>query len=119
MAAVKSGDTRPELIVRRFLHARGFRYRLHVAKLPGKPDIVLPKHKTVINVHGCFWHGHDCHNFRPAKTNSAWWAAKIQENQARDRRNVEKLEELGWKVITVWECQINQPLLEKLADSIG
>ena len=106
MRAVKSTDTKPEMIVRRALHAAGFRYRLHAKGLPGKPDIVLPKHRTVIFIHGCFWHGHNCkRGARSPKTNGAYWRAKIGRNKARDEKNAAALEALGWRVVTVWECE--------------
>jgi DNA mismatch endonuclease, patch repair protein len=105
MSRIGSKDTKPELIVRKFLFANGFRYRLNDPKLPGKPDIVLPKHKVVIFVHGCFWHGHKgCKYFVFPKTRPQWWKAKIEGTQKRDKRTKWLLKKLGWKVITVWEC---------------
>ena len=98
-------DTKPELRIRKMLHALGYRFRIHRADMPGKPDIVLPRYGTVLFIHGCFWHGHDCTRGRrrPA-TRAEYWDAKIRRNQQRDRRNVEQLERQGWKVVTVWEC---------------
>ncbi|MEQ1936168.1 MAG: DNA mismatch endonuclease Vsr [Fimbriimonadaceae bacterium] len=104
MAAVRHKDTRPELKVRKALHGAGFRYRLHDPKLPGKPDIVLPKHKAVVFVHGCFWHGHQCELFRWPRSNEAFWAEKINSNRQRDELAYKKLEDRGWKVCEVWEC---------------
>lgn len=106
MSAVRSRNTAPELAVRRGLHARGFRYRLHVKTLPGSPDIVLPKWRTVLFVHGCFWHGHSCHLFRLPATRQEWWRAKIEGNITRDSRAAEALASEGWKVIKVWECAL-------------
>lgn len=107
MRAVKSGDTKPELALRKALHALGYRYRLHVKDLPGKPDLVLPKYRTVIFVHGCFWHGHSCkRGARVPKSNIDYWVEKIARNKARDRKNAAALRKLGWRVITLWECQL-------------
>jgi len=107
MSRIKGKDTKPELLVREFLFANGFRYRLHVKNLPGKPDIVLPKYKTVIFVHGCFWHGHEgCKYFVIPKTRTEWWLNKINKNRELDEENTIKLTEAGWKVITIWECEL-------------
>lgn len=107
MAAVKGKDTKPEIIVRKYLFSRGLRYRVQVRKLPGNPDIVLPKYKTVIFVNGCFWHGHEgCRYFRLPKSNVEFWEEKIKRNVARDFRNEAELKALGWRVIRVWECEI-------------
>lgn len=106
MAGIRAKDTKPEMIVRRALHKAGFRYRLHVKDLPGKPDIVLAKYKTVIFVHGCFWHGHMCSKFKWPKTREEWWRKKIEGNVERDRRAVADLEVLGWAVKVHWECEI-------------
>jgi DNA mismatch endonuclease (patch repair protein) len=105
MKRVRQKNTTPELVVRRFLHAQGFRYRLHPRELAGRPDIVLPKYKTVVFVHGCFWHGHDCRHGRvESRTNSEYWTRKIADNVRRDRSKENQLSELGWHVIVVWEC---------------
>jgi DNA mismatch endonuclease, patch repair protein len=104
MRAIKSANTRPEILVRKALHAAGFRFRLHSKNLPGKPDIVLPKYRTVIFVHGCFWHGHDCKYFKAPKTRTEFWLNKIAKNKRRDKINADKLIELGWRVLVVWEC---------------
>ncbi|MHA7872696.1 MAG: very short patch repair endonuclease [Hyphococcus sp.] len=107
MRAVKSSDTKPERALRKALHALGYRYRLHVKGLPGKPDLVFPKYRTVIFVHGCFWHGHDCkRGARTPKSNASYWRDKIAGNKARDERNAAALRALGWRVVTVWECEI-------------
>ncbi|BDD08152.1 very short patch repair endonuclease [Fulvitalea axinellae] len=107
MSRIRSKDTKPELKVRRYLHARGFRYSLHSKHLPGKPDLVLRKYKTVIFVNGCFWHGHEnCPEFRPPKSNKGFWLEKIRRNKARDRENVVRLMESGWNVIIVWGCEL-------------
>jgi len=106
MAKVKSINTKPEILVRKFLFANGFRYRLNDKRYPGKPDIVLPKYKTIIFIHGCFWHGHNvCGKTIPA-SNTEYWTAKIARNIARDQTNKLKLKDLGWNVITLWECEI-------------
>lgn len=107
MRRVKSSNTKPEIALRKSLHALGFRFRVNVKDLPGKPDIVLRKHRTVIFVHGCFWHGHDCRRgARTPKTNTAYWLEKISRNMARDRKNQQRLRELDWNVLVVWECEI-------------
>ena len=107
MAAIKGKDTKPEIIVRKYLFSRGMRFRVQVRKLPGNPDIVLPKYKTVIFVNGCFWHGHEgCKYFRLPKSNVEFWKEKIERNIARDVRNETELKAFGWRVIRVWECEI-------------
>ena len=122
MALVKQKDTRPEMTVRSFLHRRGLRYRLHDKRLPGKPDMVFPKYKTVVFVHGCFWHGHpdpDCKLARTPKSNVKFWKDKVSGNQERDKRNVEQLQKMGRRVLLIWECQIgNKNLLEDLVVAI-
>lgn len=107
MSRIKGKDTKPEMVVRKFLHAQGYRYRLHDKKLPGKPDIVLPKYKTVIQIHGCFWHGHEgCKYFVIPKTKTEWWTEKIQKTKGKDLINKEILEKSGWKVIVLFECDL-------------
>jgi DNA mismatch endonuclease (patch repair protein) len=107
MAAIKGKNTKPEMVVRKFLHAQGFRYRLHVKDLPGKPDIVLPKYKTVIFVHGCFWHGHEgCKYYVVPKTKTDWWLNKINGNIENDKKAFEALNKQGWKIIEIWECEL-------------
>lgn len=113
MAAIKGTNTKPEILVRRALHAAGFRFRLHVKNLPGKPDIVLPKYRTAIFVHGCFWHGHDCKNFRLPKTRTTFWRTKIRGNKKRDDEALELLKSSGWRVATIWECAISRGARKK------
>lgn len=109
MAAVRGKDTGPEMAVRRGLHALGFRYSLHARRLPGRPDIVLPKYKAVIFVEGCFWHGHEgCRLFRLPSSRTDYWREKIDRNRARDHRNRAALEEMGWRHLTVWECALRR-----------
>ena len=106
MSRIRSGDTAPERLVRSLLHRMGYRFRLHRADLPGKPDIVLPRHQTVVLVHGCYWHRHaDCSLAYSPKSNVDFWQAKFRENVSRDLRQSQELTELGWRVITVWECE--------------
>ncbi len=107
MQQIRSRDTKPEMQVRKFLHAQGFRYRLHDKKLFGKPDIILPKYRTVIFVNGCFWHGHEhCKYYVVPKTRTDWWLNKINTNKANDAKAVKALKKDGWNVITVWECKL-------------
>lgn len=107
MSCVKSKNTKPEIWVRKYLFAGGFRYRINVKKLPGTPDIVLPKYKTAIFVNGCFWHGHkNCRYFVIPKTRTEWWLDKINRNIDRDQANILALKKSGWRVITIWECQL-------------
>lgn len=107
MSRIRGSDTKPELIVRKFLHSRGFRFLLHNKKLPGKPDLTLPKYQTVIFVNGCFWHGHkDCKYFVLPQTRTEWWKQKIESTIIRDRNAKSLLNEMGWNVITVWECEL-------------
>lgn len=107
MRAVKSQDTKPELIVRRLVHGLGYRFRLHRRELPGKPDLVLPKYRTVIFVNGCFWHAHDCkRGARLPKANAAYWQTKIARNVDRDRQNLLLLRESGWTPVVIWECEL-------------
>lgn len=107
MAAIKGKDTKSEMIVRKYLFSRGLRFRVQVKKLPGTPDIVLPKYKTVFFVNGCFWHGHEgCKYFRLPKSNVEFWSEKIERNIERDRESMQALLDLGWNVIRVWECEL-------------
>lgn len=107
MAAIKDKDTKPEILVRKFLFSKGLRYRLNNRKLPGSPDIVLKKYKTVIFVDGCFWHGHEgCKYFRLPKSNTSFWETKITRNIERDKETTQALTALGWKVIRIWECEL-------------
>lgn len=125
MRKVRSKDTTPEMRVRRALHAKGFRYRLHHSDLPGKPDLVLSRFRTCIFVHGCFWHGHEsCRKASVPKTNTDFWVKKISRNQERDREVRTLLEEIGWRVVTVWECQTEKAeeferLLEEIVREIS
>lgn len=106
MSRVSGKDTKPEIIVRKKLHGMGYRYRLHRADLPGKPDIVLPKHKKIIIVNGCFWHGHEgCRRSKRPTTNIAFWEKKLDSNLARDRANSAALQSAGWQLLVIWECQ--------------
>ncbi len=107
MSRIKGKNTKPEMLVRKFLHENGFRYRLNYSKLPGKPDIVLPKYKTVIFINGCFWHGHKgCKFFVVPKTRTEWWIDKINGTIERDENKNRELEKIGWAVKTLWECEL-------------
>lgn len=107
MAGIRSRDSGPELAVRRYLHRKGFRFRLHDRELPGRPDLVLPKWRAVIQVHGCFWHAHEgCRYFRVPETRREFWTTKLLGNRERDRRTSEALVGLGWRVAVVWECSL-------------
>lgn len=109
MSQIKGKNTKPEELVRKYIFSQGFRYRKNDKRLPGSPDIVLPKYKTVIFVNGCFWHGHEgCKYFVWPKSNEEFWKNKINTNIARDKKKTQALEELGWKVIVVWECELKQ-----------
>ena len=124
MAAVKGKNTKPELIVRRYLFSRALRFRLHDRKMPGSPDVVLPKYRTVVFINGCFWYGHEgCKYFRLPKTNSEFWESKISRNVSRDSEVVNKLEKLGWTVIRIWECELKNKhnqgaILQELYENI-
>lgn len=106
MAAIKSKNTKPELIIRKALFRKGFRYKLNDKSLPGKPDLVFPKYNAVIFIHGCFWHGHDCYLFKWPSTRPEFWKKKITRNREVDERNIQKLKEDGWYILTVWECAL-------------
>ena len=119
MSRIKGKNTKPEMLVRKFLHAKGYRYKLHDKKLPGKPDIVLPKYRTVVFVHGCFWHGHNnCKYFVVPKTRTQWWTDKINGNKANDEKATKALKKDGWKIITVWECGLKPAKVEKTLKSL-
>ncbi len=118
MSHIRGTNTKPEETVRKYLFSKGLRYRKNVRNLPGCPDIVLPKYKTVIFVNGCFWHHHDCSKFRWPKSNQDYWVPKIKRNEERDSENRLKLEALGWKVITVWECQLQKENREKTLECL-
>jgi DNA mismatch endonuclease (patch repair protein) len=107
MSRISGRNTKPEILVRKLIHRLGFRFRLHIRTLPGTPDIVLPKHKKIIFVHGCFWHGHEnCRRSKRPSTNIGFWDPKIAGNIERDKAIIEKLTELGWKTLTIWQCEI-------------
>ncbi len=119
MSQIRGKDTKPEMIVRRFLFKNGFRYRLHDRKLPGRPDLVFSKYKKVIFIHGCFWHGHeDCKYFKPPKTKTDWWMNKISENRNRDERNIVKLKKDKWLPITIWECELKPDKRDKTLQAL-
>ncbi|UOE49148.1 very short patch repair endonuclease [Mucilaginibacter sp. SMC90] len=114
MSRILSKDTKPELLVRKFLFGNGFRYRIHDKKLPGKPDIVFPKKKIAVFIHGCFWHSHqNCKYAVSPKSNTEYWSKKISNNVTRDRKNTDELLEKGWKIITVWECELKRSVLNQ------
>ena len=114
MAAIKSRNTKPEMLVRKFLHANGFRYKLNDKSLHGKPDIVLPKYHTVIFINGCFWHGHkNCKYFVVPKTRTDWWLNKINGNIANDAKAIKALKKLGWEIIIIWECRLKPKAFHK------
>lgn len=119
MSQIRAKDTAPEMIVRRQLHSRGYRYRLHVKKLPGTPDIVLPKHRTIIFVHGCFWHGHKgCKFFKLPESSKELWARKIKRTRTLDKLNKAKLIKNSWDVLEIWECTLKGPKLMPTIKSI-
>ncbi len=119
MQSIRSKDTKPELLVRKFLFSRGFRYRLNVKKLPGSPDIVLKKYRTAIFINGCFWHGHqDCKYFVLPKTNTPFWQEKIRRNQERDLKRRIELRDMGWHTITLWECQLKPKVLQQTLNGL-
>ena len=119
MSRIKGKNTKPEEIVRKYLFSKGFRYRKNDKRLPGTPDIVLPKYKTVIFVNGCFWHGHkDCRYFVVPKTNTDFWLNKINTNIERDKRKQEALKELGWNVIVVWECELKPKVVAQTLNKL-
>lgn len=113
MSCIKGKNTKPEEIVRKYLFSQGFRYRKNYKRLPGTPDIVLPKYRTVIFVNGCFWHGHQgCRYFVVPKTNTDFWMNKIDTNRIRDQKKISELEAMGWKVIVIWECELKKDIVE-------
>ena len=115
MSQIKSSNTKPEILVRKFLFSKGFRYRLNVKSLLGKPDLVLKKYKTVIFINGCFWHGHEgCKFYVVPKTRTQWWLDKISNTNKRDTRNSMNLLNLGWKVLTIWECELKSEFEKRL-----
>lgn len=127
MSKISGKETKPEILVRKFLFSQGFRFRKNDKRYAGKPDVVLPKYKTIIFIHGCFWHGHNCKAGKLPETNQEFWRKKISDNVIRDKTNIEQLQKLGWKVIVIWDCEINTiskreayfgELIEKIADNI-
>ncbi|MBP7857338.1 MAG: DNA mismatch endonuclease Vsr [Prevotella sp.] len=118
MSSIHSNNTKPELVVRKYLWKLGYRYRINLKRLPGHPDIVLRKYRTCIFVNGCFWHGHQCPEFREPKSNTEFWRNKIARNQERDKIEKIRLAELGWHVIVVWECELKPQNREKFLDSL-
>lgn len=124
MLSIRSGDTACEMLVRRFLFSKGFRFRIHDKRLAGKPDLVLAKYKTVVFIHGCFWHGHaDCRYWHEPRSNITFWREKVLRNSVRDARDIARLEQAGWNVIVLWECElrskrIRPAVLDGLANEI-
>ena len=119
MSQIQSKNSKPELIVRKYLFANGFRYRLHSKNLPGKPDIVLAKYRTVIFVHGCFWHGHEeCKYFVVPKTKTEWWVNKINGNKIKNSESINTLKKLEWQVVTIWECELKQSKRENKLNAL-
>ncbi|OCA75431.1 very short patch repair endonuclease [Chryseobacterium arthrosphaerae] len=119
MQQIKGTNTKPEILLRRLLFSKGFRYRINNKNLPGKPDIVLKKYKTVIFVNGCFWHGHEnCRYYVIPKTRTEFWTDKINGNKKRDKKNTELLIQMGWKVITVWECELKKDKVDQTIEKL-
>lgn len=113
MSRIRSKDTKPEMLVRKYLFSQGFRYKLHDKKLPGKPDLVLPKYKTVIFIHGCFWHGHEgCRYYTIPKTRTEWWQNKITINRTKDVQCQQALQATGWLVLEIWECELKKKVFD-------
>ena len=119
MAAIHNKGTKPELIVRRYLWSRGFRYRLNDPRLPGHPDIVLRKYRTCVFVNGCFWHGHNCEEFRAPKNNKEYWEKKIENNKLRDHEEQKQLAKMGWHCITIWECSLKKEKRTQTLESLA
>ena len=118
MSHIRSKNSKPEELVRKYLFSKGFRYRKNVKTLPGCPDIVLPKYKTVIFVNGCFWHKHDCPRFVWPSTNEEYWRPKIMGNIERDKRDLAELQQLGWTVLTVWECELKKKVIDATLEQL-
>jgi DNA mismatch endonuclease (patch repair protein) len=119
MSQIKGKDTKPEMMVRKYIFSKGFRYRLHDKRLPGKPDVVLPKLKVAVFIHGCFWHGHtNCRYFVLPKTRTEWWSKKIERNKQLDSENLLKLKDAGWKVFTIFECKLKPNLRAKTLENL-
>ena len=124
MSNIRSKDTKPELIIRSGLHKLGYRFRLHVKDLPGKPDIVLPRYRTAIQVRGCFWHGHSCKDGHVPKSRKSYWVPKLEKTKIRDKNNDKSLEQMGWIVIVIWACECDtaikaQSSLSRIAHAMG
>lgn len=122
MSGIKGKNTRPEVVIRQRLHARGFRFRLHRRDLPGSPDIVLPRYQAAILINGCFWHGHQCRLFKWPRTRSDFWRAKIEGNILRDRQKMSELHRMNWRVCVIWECEIKgarEDHLNSVIDSVS
>ncbi len=119
MSRIRGKDTKPEILVRKYLFSEGFRFRKNDKRYPGHPDIVLPKYRTAIFVNGCFWHGHEgCKYYTVPKSNTEFWIEKVKRNQERDKADASKLSEMGWNVITIWECQLEKACREKTLDDL-
>lgn len=119
MSRIRAKNTKPEVFVRSMLHGMGYRFRIHLEGLPGKPDIVLPKYRYAIFVNGCFWHGHEgCKDFSPPKTRTEWWLNKIRGNKKKDIENIAKLKEQGWQVSVIWECELSRDNRETIVKSL-
>ena len=119
MKRVKRSDTKPELTLRKALHKMGFRYVIGDKRLPGTPDLAFPKHKAAVFVHGCFWHGHDCRQGRPPSSNVGYWVPKSEANRARDARKEQAVRDLGWRVFTVWECELKAPRKDATVEALA
>lgn len=118
MSGIRAKNTKPEVVIRKGLHAIGFRYRLHAKDIPGKPDIVLPKYRALVIVQGCFWHGHGCRYFKLPESNTDFWRTKISENCARDTRDRDAQHKIGWRTLVVWECAVREGMRAKPAIDI-
>lgn len=119
MSGIRGKNTKPEMTIRSLLHRQGFRFRLHVKDMPGKPDIVLPRYRAVVLVNGCFWHGHDCSLFKQPSTRADWWREKLERNRRNDERARSSLEEAGWRIAVVWECALKGSDRINMADIEG
>jgi DNA mismatch endonuclease (patch repair protein) len=120
MSRIRSKDTKPEILVRKFLFGKGFRYKLHYKSLPGKPDLVFPKYKTVVFIHGCFWHGHEgCKYFVIPKTRRKWWIEKINRNKQLDVEHIRELRQMGWEVLTIFECRLRPKNRDKTLNQLA
>ncbi|UGU17950.1 DNA mismatch endonuclease Vsr [Sinomicrobium kalidii] len=119
MSRIKGKDTKPEILVRKYLFSLGFRYRLHDKNFPGKPDLVFPKYRKVVFIHGCYWHGHeDCKYFVPPKTKTEWWLNKIGNNKKRDEQNISRIRDMGWLPIIIWECELKPGKRDKTFENL-